>query len=370
MKPFVTKIAILFCMLCGLPLLGVWIADLPVRQYFEFPPVTRYVQHAPFSWKAFCIYAFFALVSSLPLIWFWVKHRRDRHPRPAGRRVFPWWGWFGAGLLTVSWILAWSRFSWFSILQTHTFTPLWISLILIVNALSYSRTGSCLMTARPRFFVLLFPVSAFFWWFFEYLNRFVQNWYYVGCDEGPLEYFLYATLPFSTVLPAVLSLREWMLRSHQFDCFSSFFRVRTGFPRCLALGTLALAGIGLAGIGVWPSYTYSLLWVSPLFIIVSLETLMGEQHVLSDIVRGNWEIIVTSALAALVCGFFWEMWNMYSQSHWVYSIPFVHVFKIFEMPLLGWAGYLPFGLECAVIGRMIEKLLVRDSQHDLLTGSR
>ncbi len=27
---------------------------------------------------------------------------------------------------------------------------------------------------------------------------------------------------------------------------------------------------------------------------------------------------------------------------------------IFEMPALGYAGYLPFGLECAVIGELID----------------
>jgi hypothetical protein len=30
-------------------------------------------------------------------------------------------------------------------------------------------------------------------------------------------------------------------------------------------------------------------------------------------------------------------------------VPFVHRFQIFEMPLLGYAGYLPFGLECLAV---------------------
>jgi hypothetical protein len=40
---------------------------------------------------------------------------------------------------------------------------------------------------------------------------------------------------------------------------------------------------------------------------------------------------------------------------WEYTLPFVHRFRIFEMPVLGYAGYLPFGLECAVIGGMLPK---------------
>jgi hypothetical protein len=68
---------------------------------------------------------------------------------------------------------------------------------------------------------------------------------------------------------------------------------------------------------------------------------------------------VSAALAALICGFFWEMWNFYSLAKWKYSIPFVHRFEIFEMPLLGYAGYLPFGLECMVIADLIESLAKR-----------
>jgi hypothetical protein len=39
-------------------------------------------------------------------------------------------------------------------------------------------------------------------------------------------------------------------------------------------------------------------------------------------------------------------------------VPFVHRFQIFEMPLLGYAGYLPFGLECLIIMEMLSRLKV------------
>jgi hypothetical protein len=37
----------------------------------------------------------------------------------------------------------------------------------------------------------------------------------------------------------------------------------------------------------------------------------------------------------------------------VYHVPFVQRFHIFEMPLLGYAGYLPFGLECLAVAEWI-----------------
>jgi hypothetical protein len=83
---------------------------------------------------------------------------------------------------------------------------------------------------------------------------------------------------------------------------------------------------------------------------------MGEKTLFSPMGAGDWRTAVSSALAALICGWFWEMWNYYSLAKWEYAVPFVHRFQIFEMPLLGYAGYLPFGLECAVIGGMLEKI--------------
>jgi hypothetical protein len=66
--------------------------------------------------------------------------------------------------------------------------------------------------------------------------------------------------------------------------------------------------------------------------------------------------VISSALAALFCGLFWETWNFYSLAKWKYSVSFVHRFLIFEMPILGYAGYLPFGLECLMMGKLLEEL--------------
>jgi hypothetical protein len=60
-----------------------------------------------------------------------------------------------------------------------------------------------------------------------------------------------------------------------------------------------------------------------------------------------------AAVAALLCGLCWEMWNSRSMVHWEYAIPSVHGFKLFEMPLLGYAGYLPFGLECLAVVTLV-----------------
>ncbi|MEW6667810.1 MAG: hypothetical protein AB1512_21585 [Thermodesulfobacteriota bacterium] len=354
MKRTPARLVILALMLLGLPLCGAVLGGLPLARYLEFPPVTLYVVHAPFSWPLFWGYALFILAVVSPFVVRGLRGRpKTEEPNPAAL-PFPWWGWLGPLLGVVAWTLAWTRFPWFVDFQAHTFTPLWVAYILTMNGLTFRRTGRCPLLDRPGSYLLLFPVSALFWWFFEYLNRFVQNWYYVGDILGPWDYLLHATLAFSTVLPAFTATRAWIL---SFDWperrFSAFFPLNPSRPKVLAILALTLAGLGLAGLGIWPDYLFALLWLSPLLILVSLQTLWGEPQVFTPLSHGDWSLVVSSAVAALLCGFFWEMWNYWSLAKWMYQVPFVQRFHLFEMPILGYAGYLPFGVECAVIVEML-----------------
>jgi hypothetical protein len=71
----------------------------------------------------------------------------------------------------------------------------------------------------------------------------------------------------------------------------------------------------------------------------------GRPHFLKKLRDGDWRIVLSLALGALICGFFWEMWNYYSFPKWVYHTPGTEFLRIFEMPLLGYGGYIPFALE-------------------------
>jgi len=54
-----------------------------------------------------------------------------------------------------------------------------------------------------------------------------------------------------------------------------------------------------------------------------------------------------------MCGFFWEMWNFLAYPKWIYHTPGVEFLYIFEMPLLGYLGYIPFSFELFAIYHMI-----------------
>jgi hypothetical protein len=170
-------------------------------------------------------------------------------------------------------------------------------------------------------------------------------------------YFLLASMSFSTVMPAVLSTRRLLSHLPRLTAgFADYAALSFRRPKSAAALVLAAAGGGLLMIGVFPNFLFPLLWISPFFILVSIGTLAGQSHVLSPVARGDWRPVVTAATAALICGIFWEMWNYYSLARWTYAVPFVHRFQVFEMPILGYAGYLPFGLECVAAGRLLEEL--------------
>jgi hypothetical protein len=208
------------------------------------------------------------------------------------------------------WTVAWSRFEWFKPLQRFTFAPLWLSYVVFVNALTYRRTGHCLLTQKTRYLLALFPASSLFWWYFEYLNRFAQNWYYLGGESfSPVGYVLYGTIAFSMVLPALMSTAE-LLQSYPALKQTRFQRpLHLGIPGAQAGAILLFACGGLVCVARWPDGWYPLLWLSPLLILISVQVLLREGSVLQELERGEWNAVILPALAALVCGFFWELWG-------------------------------------------------------------
>ncbi|MFC1837560.1 hypothetical protein ACFLYW_02640 [Thermodesulfobacteriota bacterium] len=342
-----------------LPLTGVMMQGGILAPYLEFPPLTIYVQHAPFSWSAF-IFLVLLLISVLgPLILHFIRNFRSGPAISRQKHPFPWWGYGGVNLAVLSWFLAWNRFQWFESLQFYTFLPLWLGYIISINSLTYVRTGHCLLISHSRFFLALFPASALFWWFFEYLNRFVQNWHYLGVEHFSTgEYILHASLCFSTVLPAVQSTGEFLTSFQGLaSSLKNWWPVSIQRPNIWGWILLALACPSLAAISIYPNYLFPMLWVAPLLVITGVQAICGGETIFRDLPNGDWHLIWLSALAALVCGFFWEMWNVKSLAHWHYSVPYVQRFHIFEMPILGYGGYLPFGLECMVVSRMLDRVL-------------
>ena len=343
----------------ALPLAGALAAGRTLAEFIAFPPPLAipdgYVRFSSLSAAAVAV-----LLVAVVLPWLFVNPKPAladgrSTPAPKQRRIFPAWGW-GAVLWTGGWwVLAWARFPWFEPLQLYTFFPLWIGFIVAVNAAIEQRTGTCLLRRAPRRWLALFAISAVCWWGFEWLNRFARNWHYLNAEEfGALGYLVHATVCFSTVLPAVAAVAEWLA---SFDGWEA--RVASGpawswLPR---RGTaLALALFGAASLfatGWWPEWFYPALWVSPLALLLAAPALLRRSGLANEIGRGDWRRAATWMIAALMCGFFWELWNWHSLAKWIYTVPGVERWHLFEMPALGYAGYLPFGLECLLVAEWV-----------------
>jgi len=250
-------------------------------------------------------------------------------------------GWIGLVLLAVCWPLNWTLPG---IRTAYLFFPLWLGYILVVDALVQVRTGNSISTTSRKNFVLMFVVSTPVWWLFELINLRTANWEYLGRELfSSFQFNLLSTISFSIVVPAVFETAA-LIRS-----FDWMQRLRTG-PRVAATSGvfLGLFAIGLAMLSamlVWPKIFYPFTWTALVFIFEPINSWTGRPYFLKELRAGDWRTVTSLLLAALVCGLFWEMWNYYSFPKWIYHIPVLGFWRIFEMPLLGYGGYVPFALE-------------------------
>ncbi len=261
----------------------------------------------------------------------------------------------GISLTLFFWYASWTHLG---ALGEYAFFPQWLGYIVAVDGLVAWRQGTSLLTAHPREWVALFILSAPVWWIFEGLNEFVQNWHYMtGRPYLPLEYMLVASIDFSTVVPAVFETTQLLL--------TFGFMGRLGARRPLLLSRrlhwalMALGAVALLAVILVPRVAFPLTWVWVVLITDPLNDLRGRPSLVGQIGRGNWRMVVALALATTICGLFWEMWNYNAMPKWYYTVPWVGFGKVFEMPILGYFGYWPFGWELYALYQLFWGVLRR-----------
>jgi hypothetical protein len=164
-------------------------------------------------------------------------------------------------------------------------------------------------------------------------------------------------LAFSTVMPALFATAE-LWRTF------SFFRRPWRGPR-IAPSRAGLVAISLLGLAmfvsslVFPRQAFPLVWLGIFFFLDPINALVGGKSVTGEVRQGRWGTLLVLFAAGLTCGFFWEMWNVRSLPKWVYEVPYVGGPKLFEMPWLGYGGYVPFALEVYAAYHLLRVLLFR-----------
>jgi hypothetical protein len=272
--------------------------------------------------------------------------------RRAFPRRLPWYTWAGLALNLAAWASMWGRLGFW---WPYMFFPLWLGCILALDGLNVAISGTSPLARGWWRFVALFLFSSPFWWVFEGLNAPVGNWRYrMDHTYSPLGYVFWTSLDFSTVLPAVMEMAELVAAIPALRPRLAPGSAGRRLPVPVALGLIALGGAMFAAPFVWPRYAFPLVWLCLIFLLDPINNLARRPSALGRLLAGDWRLVAVIPLAALLCGFLWEMWNSRALPGWTYVVPTLNappfIFggpapHLFEMPLPGYLGYLPFGVE-------------------------
>ena len=273
--------------------------------------------------------------------------------KPVKRYLLPYRGLLGLILICLAWPFSWAESG--TGLQ-YTFFPLWLGFILAVDGLVLRRTGTSLIVRSPKIMAMMFILAVPYWWMFEAINQVIQNWVYIGSNpETNLFSLIQTSLAFSVVIPAVFEVSELV---GSFNFINRFARMPALVLNRQQVAIIGILGVlSLAALLTWPKYLFPITWLSLFFIFDPINYLTGRPSITANVRHGDWRLVVAFALGALICGFFWEMWNYQATISWQYNIGFFDFARIFHMPLLGYGGYLPFGLETYAMFHFVVGLL-------------
>ncbi len=223
------------------------------------------------------------------------------------------------------------------------FPIIWFGYIMLIDALVYKLRKESILSNHFNQFLGMLALSAFFWWTFEFINGFVGNWSYHGGEALGGYRFLFKTLAFATVLPALFETAELFRAIHLFDkkkLHKTYKLNKNALHGSIGLGVLCFVLPFL-----FPTFAFPLIWLGFFFILDPINYLHKQPSIIGHLRDRNLAVPLSLLLSGITLGFLWEFWNYWAVHKWTYTIPFVGFFKIFEMPILGYLGYFPFALE-------------------------
>jgi hypothetical protein len=228
------------------------------------------------------------------------------------------------------------------------FTPLvWTGYILFVDNLVLKLQGESLIYNRRKEFFVMLPISVALWLVFEFYNVFLDNWHYINLPEKIWIRLIGFTWSFATIWPAILETAELFRALHIFDKIK--IRERSISPKILR-ASIGFGAIFLIIPIAFPSrYLAVLVWLGFVLFLDPINYFYGTKSLLRDLEKGKLNILLSMLLSGLTCGLLWEFWNYWAHSKWIYTVPILENVKIFEMPVIGYLGFLPFAVECYIM---------------------
>ena len=264
--------------------------------------------------------------------------RRRRFP-------FPRYGWTGlVVLLAAGWLL--SQRVW---PVTIYFTPIaWTTWVLIVDAMIFAVRGRSRLHDAPAQLVWMAILSIPLWLLFEAYNLRLANWIYIGLPENTAARLLGYAWSFATITPAILLTAELVESFGWFRPSTPLSFSRTAHNAMIAFGAACLV-LPLVLPQRIAAYLFALVWVGFVFLLDPINHKLGSPSLLTDLAAGYRGRFWSLFISGWVCGWLWEFWNYWAAAKWLYVFPIFQDWKIFEMPIPGYLGFLPFALECFVM---------------------
>jgi hypothetical protein len=262
--------------------------------------------------------------------------------RARRRRAFPVYGWLGWVALVFAELLMFARVEPMS---TY-FTPIaWSAFILIADAAVLALTNRSRLNDAPLIVARMALLSIPLWLIFEAYNLRLQNWTYVGVPVGWPAALLGYGWSFATITPAIFETS---------DLVQALLPALPGEPWKISRATenvLIIFGatcliVPLALSQRLAAHLFALVWVGFLLLLDPINRRLGLPSFLGDLSEGFRRRACGFLLAGWVCGWLWEFWNFWAAAKWQYTFPMFQRWKIFEMPVPGFLGFLPFALEC------------------------
>jgi len=264
----------------------------------------------------------------------------QQHKRPL---VMPPYGYLGLAILGMAELLLFSGNQFVAVWMT----PIsWTGYILFIDALIYKLKGESYIMSRRVEFAFMLPWSVLCWLVFELYNLHLHNWRYVGMTQDLGIRSLGFIWSFATIFPGILETAELIGILRPFDSIRipplKLGRAvrRTHFIfGAIFLGSPLLLPTRIAGL------LFALVWVGFVLLLEPYNESRGGESLYPDLREGNPTKLLNLFAAGLVCGFLWEFWNYWAISKWQYTVPLSVGPKLFEMPLVGYLGFLPFAVE-------------------------
>ena len=109
---------------------------------------------------------------------------------------------------------------------------------------------------------------------------------------------------------------------------------------------------------IWPSpWMTPLVWMGFAFFLDPINGRLGERSILAEFFTGHFRSMPLFFLAGLIAGIVWEFWNFWAFSKWEYNVPYLGHIKLFEMPVLGFLGFMPFIVESFAIYTFVRRFI-------------